>query len=499
MDVLHLICEASEDLTSEDELGAEREDLDRTLAVFGRLVPDETRISFSLLREVYSTLPTVALRKFAKNRTLQAMSHVCRSWRAHLIHSMFLWRDIAFDITEPKSLYLAKDFLERIRDSAVTLRIYAGLGNTFKPQVSELFQDLRTHIDRWEVFEYQGELKGYHQYLDLGAQRLLRFSDRHDFSTLSPWKIFASKTPSLRSLTTSEIADWPPSTLSNLVQLNVSYGPQSAVFSLKSLFNVLQSTPNLEVLQLASPIPLILDCAADETVTLPQLKTFRLCNADIYTLITRLQLPSVEEMVFSSDYSHWSEVHPHPTTKFHDIFSPFPQIPLLEQGFSLAEIEVVFLTNGILLFRICLSTADEKYFFEVDLNLAGELACRWRDYLKRSLTKLVERAPLSPGASIHFTSQIPMDCHQFLPFNTVKFITIDGLGNNILEALVCTFHGTPILPQLEELVLLDDRISNWDVLLPLCLQSREDLAIVVRTTNKFLLEGVRGIVTEREL
>ena len=180
-----MICEASEDATPEVELCEEREDLDETLATFGLLLPnEEAHIPLSHLWEVYSTSPTIALRKFAKNRTLRSMSHVCRTWRACLIHAKYLWRDIAFDVNEPKSIRLAKDFLDAVRGSTIPLHIYLGLGKSVDPKVSTLLQDLRTYTDRWEIFEYQGELKNYRQYLDLEAQRLLHFSDRHDFSSV---------------------------------------------------------------------------------------------------------------------------------------------------------------------------------------------------------------------------------------------------------------------------------------------------------------------------
>ena len=432
------------------------------------------------------------------------MSHVCRTWRAHLIHSKLLWRDIAFDITEPRSIHLAKDFLDVIRDSAIPLHIYAGLGRSVDPEVSTLLQDLRAYTSRWEVFEYRGELKGYQQYLDLEAQRLHYFSDRHDFSSslLPSQKIFAGQTPALRSLSTSGIGDWALATLSNVTELNITNCQHGVPFSLKSLINVFRSTPNLEVLRLASPNPLALDCTANEVVNLPRLEILRLYNTDIYALIAHLQLPGVYSMMFSSSHNRWSQDHPHPAVGALNIFSPFPPITLLEQIFSLVEIHIGFLHNGTLRFSIHLST-DDEYFFGIHFNLVGEGWCQWERYFKRSIAELAERVRLSPDAHLQLTSDVPLDCDPLLRFGSIRFLTFDGHGRDILHTLTCSSHGFPpamLFPHLEELILLDDQINYYDIpLIPVCMRFREGLSIVVNDINGPQLEVIDSIcVTERK-
>jgi len=486
-----MICEASVDKASEDELFQfrKREDSDETLVTFGLIMPDEETLDpLGLLWDDDISPCTVGFRMFTKNRTLRLMSHVCRTWRARLTHSKSLWGDIAFDATEPKSVRLAGDFLDMTRDSTVSLRIYAGFGGSFDPEVSTLLQDLRTYIDRWQVFEYEGQLKEYQQYLDLGAQRLVRFSDHHDFSSvlLPPQDIFAGQTPSLRSLSTSQIWNWPAGALSNLTELNVVYSQQPQPFSLKSLFNVLHATPNLEVLRLASPTPPVLDCAASEVANLPQLETLRLYNPNIYFLVPHLQLPSLRGVMFSSSYDRWSHPHSHPVSRAHDLFSPFPPIDLLEQKFSLVEVQIGFLPNGVLRFGAHLYS-DDEYFFGVHLNLFGEGWCRWKGFFKRSITKLAERIQLDPMACLQFTSDLPLDCDSFLGFNTIRVLTFGGRGRDIMQTLICVSHETPPampFPHLEELTLLDEGMSIYDIpLIIVCLQSREDLTIVMRDTH----------------
>ena len=486
-----MICEASVDKTPEDELFQfrKREDSDETLVTFGLIMPDEGSLDpFGLLWDDSVTPCTVGFRTFTKNRTLRLMSHICRTWRARLIRSKSLWGDIAFDATEPKSVRLAGDFLDMVRDSTVSLHIYAGFGESFDPEVSTLLQDLRTYIDRWQVFEYEGQLREYQQYLDLSAQRLARFSDHHDFSSvlLPPLDIFAGQTPSLRSLSTSQIRNWSAGALSNLTELNVVYSQQGPPFSLGSLVNVLRATPNLEALRLASPNPLVLDCAASEVANLPRLETLRLYNANIYSLIPHLQLPALSGMMFSSSYDRWSYPHPHPVSRAHDLFSPFPPIDLLEQKFSLVEVQIGFLPNGVLRFGAHLYS-DDEYFFGVHLNLFEEGWCRWKDFFKRSITRLAERVQLDPMACLQFTSDFPLDCDSFLGFNTIKVLTFGGHGRDIMQTLICVSHETlPAMPfpHLEELTLLDYEMNIHDIpLIILCLQSREDLTIVMRDIN----------------
>lgn len=63
-----------------------------------------------------------------KNCDVRAVSHVCRSWRSHTTSFMCLWRDIAFDVADPKSIRLAASFLSLVESQPVPLRIYAGFG-----------------------------------------------------------------------------------------------------------------------------------------------------------------------------------------------------------------------------------------------------------------------------------------------------------------------------------------------------------------------------------
>ena len=487
--------------TPENELFQfrKREDSDETLVTFGLIMPNEETLDpLGLLWDDDITPRTVGFRMFTKNRTLRTMSHVCQTWRARLIHSRSLWGDIAFDATEPKSVRLAGGFLDMTRDSTVSLRIYAGFGGSFDPEVSTLLKNLQTYIDRWQVFEYEGQLKEYQQYLDLGAQRLVRFSDHHDFSSvlLPPRDIFAGQTPSLRSLSTSQIGNWSLGALSNLMELHAVYSQRGPPFSLKSLINILRATPNLEALRLASPNHLVLDCAAHEVANLPQLETLRLYNANIYSLVPHLQLPALNAMMLSSSYDCWSYPHSHPVSRTHDLFSPFPPTDPLEKKFSLVEVQIGFLPNGILRFGTHLYS-DDEYFFGVHLNLFGEGWCRWRDYFKRSITKLAELVRLDPMATLQFTSDLPFDCDSFLGFDTIRFLTFGGRGRDIMQTLICVSHGTiPAMPfpHLAELTLEDGGMNIHDIPLVLaCLESREDLTFVMRDINSPFLRACSSL------
>ena len=129
------------------------------------------------------SLPGVVLLKHSKNRDVRAVSHVCRGWRSHATAFACLWRDIAFDIADPKSIRLAKSFLSLVENKDVLLRVYVGFSpeNTSPNRsVVKLFGDLRRHIHRWEVFEYQGSLGEFRSYLDLPAPNLRYFSDHRD-------------------------------------------------------------------------------------------------------------------------------------------------------------------------------------------------------------------------------------------------------------------------------------------------------------------------------
>ena len=340
-------------------------------------------------------LSSVALQKHLKNCDIRAVSHVCRSWRSHATAFVCLWRDIAFDVTDPKSTRLAEDFLSLVESQGVLLHVYAGFGSESASQdssIANLFNNLCRHIGRWEVFEYQGSLGDYRSYMNLPAPNLLYFSDHHDPSPTPSrdiGQLFAGHTPSLHYLLTSTTAGWDSTTLNKLTKLHFERLDLGPALSLDSLLNLLQGVPGLEILCLGW-LGFIHDCAADTIVSLPQLHTLQVHNADFYTLLEHIQIPNVREATLTADTSE------HPSFQAPHALAWLPSISILNQHVSDLMVVVAGTTEeGD--FRIRLSVSGGGYF---DIRLVWEAGHmqNWKTYVSETLSALAERIRLDPEA-----------------------------------------------------------------------------------------------------
>ena len=334
--------------------------------------------------------PSVALRKYLKNCDVRAISHVCKSWRLHATALMCLWRDIAFDVSEPKSIHLAANFLSLLEGQDVSLRIYAGFGHSDlpDPDLAELLSDLRRNIRRWVVFEYQGGLGKYHSYLDLPALNLRYFSDHSDSSQNIP-QLFAGRTPSLHYLLVPSTRGWDSTNLSNLTEFHFRQSACGPPPSLNSLLNLFQTTPALETLQLGWLGSFVHDCAADATVSLPRLHTLQTHNTDFDTLAEHISTPNVRETTVKVDTPmHPSFRAPHALTRL-------APIPILDQ--SISEVMVVVAhTPSEGTFRVRLK-APGGGVFDMRLILDTGVVRHWKTYITETLLVLTGRIRMDPG------------------------------------------------------------------------------------------------------
>jgi hypothetical protein len=98
----------------------------------------------------------VAWRKYQKNRSVLSLSQVCRTWRSHLTNNAMLWTDIAFDVSEARSIKLAGLFLEMIKVGRSALRIRRVRGDLRSEnhcsthQTSSSYTPHKTFPDHWK-------------------------------------------------------------------------------------------------------------------------------------------------------------------------------------------------------------------------------------------------------------------------------------------------------------------------------------------------------------
>ena len=349
---------------------------------------------------------SVAARKHLKNRDVRAVSHVCRSWRLRTTALMCLWQDIAFDVTEPKTIRLAADFFSLVKGSDVPLRIYVEFGNNDLPDpgIASLFEDLRNCTSRWVTFEYQGALGEYSSYLDLPAPNLRRFL-AHGDSTWNASKLFAGCTHSLRHLLASSTLGWDLTALPNLVEFHLNQPTPGQPPSLNSILGVLRSAPRLETLRIEQLGSFVHDCEANANVPLLHLHTLQVHNTDLDALAEHIVAPNVRNTTFTADGPAYPLFQaPHALTGLSSMLTP-------NQPVSEVLVVVAHTEDGGGTFRIRL-TAPSGSSSNMCLTWDVGAVENWKENITEALSALATRVSLDPGVILRLyvgtsTTQLP--------------------------------------------------------------------------------------------
>lgn len=306
---------------------------------------------------------------------------------------MCLWRDIAFDVAEPKSIRLAASFLSLVRDQEVLLRIYAGFGcnDLPDPNIKMLLCDLRDYTSRWVVFEYQGTLGEYHSFLDLPASNLRYFRDYGD-PTRNSFRFFSGWVPSLYSLSASSTTPWTSAMLSNLTEFQFRQSTCGPSPSLNSLLNFFRSAPGLETLRFESLGSFVHDCAADTSSSLLHLHTLHVYNTDFSAVAEHLFIPNVRKASFAID------TPTHPAFGASHALAGLLWISILDQPTSEVMVVVAHKANEGT-FRIRLTTIGGS---SLDICLVWDAGIlqHWKSYTTGTLSALTERIQLDPSAML---------------------------------------------------------------------------------------------------
>ena len=494
-EILESICNSSDDINPQHE-EVNRQVADRYFS--SNPVPQpqyEADLAAYDIPSESSVWTDVPHKIHEKNKLIFSMSHVCQSWRAHLVNSKRLWRDIAFVAdTSSTGVRLATLFLAKVENDDVPLRIYAGLpfGDHPDPTIIALLSKLRQHTHRWETFIYSGRLNPYRHYLDLPAPRLQYFSDNHDISHLylaQTTQLFAGHAPILRSLITSSLRSWHPVTFLNLRVFDL--WDCDAGLSIRLLLGVLRCTPQLEEMTIVSPNPPLYDCPPGDLIDLPHLKVLKVKNPDFYTIIGLLSVPNVQITTVSSVYHRrapgmqtvpaFEASHP-----FVGLVSMTPQLPMIGQPIVLASLVVDRTLTGFL-FTISIATERNEVLY-VDLEWTGGVGIHSKTgYIERSISALSEMHFLSGallqitvptcGFLINYTN--PLFC-----LRTIEHFTVEG---EKLRTLLKVLDGgqTQRLPNLKLLSIPEeDDLTDKDIRsIPKFLRLRENLVMAFSTDN----------------
>jgi len=425
--------------------------------------------------------------KHETNRTILALSNVCRSWYHHITGCKSLFRDIAFDASFDETISTAGIFLKVLDGTVVPINIHASLGQSCDrdPMVVKLFTQLRPHIPHIVHFEYDGDMARYRSYLYHPAPNLLFFSDNFDTYPGRGPPLFCGEMPRLRSLTTLSPAPqalWVTSVLSDLTTLNLGFlGMDPQDVPLSSFLNLLRGSPRLESLGALCFVPGIDPNEDLESVFLPRLHTLNLQHNEFHTIVKHLRMPSLRKLFFvGEDYPPWGE-ELNPTFEAPHLFAGLPLLPIFGQPIESVRLETTrnVYARAARNFRLRLA-ASGGFSLRVSLYWTPDSMPLFDGYAKRSVLELIGIMSLAPQAQVELFHMylVPSDIPVYQPFlllTGIDQLTIQGgFAVDVLKKLTLG-AGSYLLPRLRLL-----NIADWlpfpdeeaGTVLLSCLQSR---------------------------
>lgn len=454
--------------------------------------------------------------KHEVNRTILALSNVCRSWYHHITSCKSLFRNIAFDVSSEESIVTAGIFLGALEGTVVPISVYANLGRSTDrdPMVMRLFAQLRPHIPYIVHFEYDGDMARYRLYLDYPAPNLLFFSDNFDTYPGNGPPLFRGQTPRLRVLTTLSPAPqtlWITSKLLDLTVLNLGFLVMGSHIPLRSFLDLLRGSPRLESLGVQCFVPVIDPDDDLKSVFLPLLHTLSLQHNEFHTIVKHLRIPSVRKLFFFGESHPVSGEGMNPTFKAPHLFAGLPILPIFRRPIETVRLETAGNGRTCAELRLYL-TADGGFELRVSLCWIIDAVPSFNDYVKHSVLELVGITSLAPHArvGIFHAYTLPQNTHIYQPFLTVANIdqlTVwGGFSVDVLKKLTVRVGAHHPPPRLR-LLNIDDWLpfsseESRRVLLS-CLQSRAsgDVRFSVRLMDANVDcsdLGELGYIVERE-
>ena len=437
--------------------------------------------------------------KHKKNLDIIALSTVCKSWHQYITSSKILFRDIAFDISCEESIATAGVFLKALEGTQIPVNVYAHLGeNTSDPMIMKLLTRLRPHIEHMVRFNYRGNMNAYRSYFDIPAPNLLYFSDCFDTYPGRGPPLFCGQTPRLRALTTVSQNDkivWTASALSDLTVLDLAPSRLGLVLPLRSLLELLQGSPRLEILKFPC-FGLSIGCDEHlQDVLLSHLHTLNLDHSEFHTIVKYLRMPSVRKISFLGySYAPGDAGAISPTFEAPHLFAGLPLFPVFGHPVKGVYVETT-LEGEDKVFKLRL-TADGGFVLDVQMGWILDTVILFDDYVTRSIVELMKIMTLGPRAHVelHHTHMVPSDTpiyQQFLQVDNIDRLTIRGrIAMDVLSDLTVRPTSPRLLPRLRLLEIVDQLSLSGEgrMILLSCLQSRTigDIPFSIRLMDAYL-------------
>lgn len=404
------------------------------------------------------------------------MMDVSKSWRDSISKFDDLFRHIAFDTSDPHTIATARRILRIVELKPTELEVFIRstfrdlVGNTkLRVAAEELAHRLALQSGRFVYFELQTHSPRFGQYFNLPAPKL-RFL--HYNCTTSP-VLFASSFPNLRTLHTSmnKIIKIPPSSLSNLVELQLLNSHRAQRSSKASIFALLRSTPRLEALSLSGFTWFSCVSTVPEPVDLANLISVHFTDCHLPEFLLGLRFPQLRKFSFLGSDPTPDENTPPSTvcnTNFFTRLQACP-LPILDQR-AVNHIFISTDDNGDKIeFTLRLvSGPDSKYQFTA--TMAWEKWENWEGHLEQFIGSVVKRVRLTSSVCLYLFHYVDHTEVPYLPllrlpqinvlctagwFTPTAFKLLAGSGNSAcfppLPRLKCfCFRGDELQASTEE-------------------------------------------------
>lgn len=428
-------------------------------------------------------------RKHRRNLDVLSMMDAHESWRDIIVKFDDLFRNIAFDTSDPCMIATAARILETIETKPIELEVL--IRSTFRDLIGttalhvtakEFIRRLGLQSGRFVTFELQSQTSHLMSYFSLPAPKL-RFLLQD--CTVSP-NLFSSLFPNLRVLHTraNKVVRIPPSALFNLVELRLVNSHRTRRFSMESVLVLLGNARQLEVLQLSGFIRFSCASTAVKPVELTNLKSVQFIGCHLQELLPRLLFPQLCQFNFSgSDFTPDENTLPSMVGST-DFFSPLRAcpLPILDQR----TLNHIFLSVGDEGDKIettlrLVSGPDSKYQFVV--TAAWDKWANWEKYLEQSIRGAMEQIRLAPSVSLYLFHYVD---HAWAPYSAllrlpqISMLCTAGCFTPVAFKLLTDSGGPkwhPPLPRLKCFCFKGDDLhvpTEIRSSVELCLRSRHD-------------------------
>ena len=345
--------------------------------------------------------------KHQKNLSTLAMADVCRSWRNAIVKFENLFRHIAFDTSDGRTIATTHRILRTVETRSTELEVsirsspYDLIGGTrLQIMAKELLQRLSLQSNRFISFELLTHTSHLSPYFNYPAPAL-RFLRQNCVMTSI---LFVSSFPNLRVLHTrvnNVVRMTPPSSF-NLTELQLVNSSRTQGFSMESLLSLLRNTLQLAVLHLSGFAQFCSTYGAPEPVQLAHLKSVHFVDCRLQELLPRLLFPQLCEFTSMISGLASDEIAPPFEMGGTDFFSHLQAcpLPIIDQR-PLTCIYVSTKNEGdkINFTLQLMSGSDHKYKFVT--NVVWRKCGNWEDQLRKLIEGAMRRIRLTSSVCLY--------------------------------------------------------------------------------------------------